>query len=294
MTFSAGRKQQLRGRRVFTVVVALVCGACTRSAPRAGRAPPDCRQAAPTPQDGPTAGMKLVPAGSFWRGCKDSASVRCEADELPLRCLSLAAFEIDTTEVTQRAWANCVAAGACSGVPALNPDCAYAPASTPDLPMACVTWTDAGTFCRWAGKRLPTEAEWEKAARGTDGRVYPWGNEPPDCSRANVMGCGQGLKAVGGSSGTSPYGVKDMAGNVWEWVADAYDPGYYAHAPDWDPPGPALGLPGTRIGRGGGFERLQGHDVASFVRASFRHGIQPDTARIGIGFRCAKSVNGSD
>lgn len=271
-------------------MVALVLAGCTCHQPKVDRAPPDCHQPEPRPREGPTAGMKLVPAGPFWRGCDGRVDKRCEADEAPFRCLSLAAFEIDTTEVTQRAWAACVAAGSCSAPRALTSDCTYAPASTPNLPMACVTWDEAAAFCRWAGKRLPTEAEWEKAARGTDGRIYPWGNEPPDCSRANVLGCGQGLKEVGSTSGTSPYGVQDMAGNVWEWVADAYDPGYYAQAPDRDPPGPPLGLTGTRIGRGGGFERLQGHDVASFVRASFRHGIQPDTARIGIGFRCAKSL----
>jgi formylglycine-generating enzyme required for sulfatase activity len=234
--------------------------------------------------------MKLVPPGPFWRGCNTEKDTLCTGEETPARCITLSAFEIDATEVTQAAYARCVAAGGCTTThQRLDPSCVYDPLRTPDLPIACVDWSEADTYCRWAGKRLPTEAEWEKAARGTDARIYPWGNNPPTCELANETGCGRGLTAVGQASGRSPYGVADMAGNVWEWVADAYQQNYYASAPDRDPKGPAQGQ--GRIARGGGFEMLPGYSGPEiFLRTAFRHPVQPSTAREGIGFRCARST----
>ena len=172
-----------------------------------------------------TAGeMVAVAAGPFVRGATDG-----EPDEKPVRRLSLPAFAIDRTEVTIEAYAACVRTGACPAVPgAATP----APADG-RLPAVGVSWTEAAAFCAWAGKRLPTEDEWEKAARGSDGRRYPWGDRP-ECQRANFGNFGgDGRCAAEGApgrpvavgsfpSGASPYGALDMAGNVWEWVADRY------------------------------------------------------------------------
>jgi formylglycine-generating enzyme required for sulfatase activity len=249
-----------------------------------------CEQPEPTPKDGPTPGMKLVPAGPFWRGCNTEKDKLCNADETPGRCITLSAFEIDATEVTQEAYAKCSAAGACTTTHQTSSSaCGYSPSTTPKVPVVCVDWTEANTYCKWAGKRLPTEAEWEKAARGPNARIYPWGDAPPTCALATFQGCSDHATETGSKEGTSPYGAKDMAGNVWEWVADQYLPDYYVGAPDHDPPGPPGGS--GHIGRGGGFERLRGYDSPDPVlRASFRHPIPGDMTRVGIGFRCAKSV----
>ena len=186
-------------------------------------------------------GMVSVPAGPFMRGCNAALDSLCETDESPYTSITLSAFQIDRTEVTFANWSACVAASACAAAPD--------PGST-DRPVS-VPHAQAIAYCAWAGKRLPTEAEWEKAARGTDGRTYPWGSTNLDCTHANIGGCGGTVHAVGSLPlGVSPYGALDMLGNVWEWVADSYDSTYYTVAPSTDPPGPAPNQQAIR--RGGG------------------------------------------
>ena len=233
-------------------------------------------------------GMVRVPAGSFRMG-----STSGDDDEKPVHEVFVSGFSIDRTEVTVGAYRQCVDAGRClsSGLTDVvrQPEsCNWGQSGREDHPINCVTWSEAKAYCSWAGKRLPTEAEWEKAARGTDGRTYPWGNESASCSRA-VMddggnGCGRGgmTWAVGSKpSGKSPYGALDLAGNVWEWVSDWYDDDYYHQSPSRDPTGPTNGE--ARVHRGGAW-----YDFPEFLRASVRTGGDPLARDPILGFRCAR------
>jgi formylglycine-generating enzyme required for sulfatase activity len=235
----------------------------------------------PTPRRPPDAplGMVHVPRGDFTMGDDQG-----EEDERPQRRVMLQGFFIDRTEVPRRDYERCVTSGKCRA-PARYPD-----ATSPVHPIVGVSWQDADAFCRYAGKRLPSEAEWEKAARGTDGRRYPWGNAP-DCAAANYgnfqgegfcEGQNPGRPVAVGShpSGRSPFGAEDMAGNVWEWVADWYELGYYARAPRSDPKGPSSGE--GRVLRGGAC-------CSMFVlpRAPNRLRFIPTYRDADIGFRCA-------
>ena len=142
-------------------------------------------------------GMVTVPAGEFSMGCHMEDNDLCNLDEAPEHPVNLSAFLIDRTEVTQMAYVECLEQGACTE-PEGSPACGFDPAANGDLPVGCVTWHQANDYCRWAGKRLPTEAEWEKAARGSDGRAFPWGDDPPDCELANFADCAGGVQPVGG------------------------------------------------------------------------------------------------
>jgi formylglycine-generating enzyme required for sulfatase activity len=226
-----------------------------------------------------------IPAGPFVRG-----STRGADDERPARTVTLSSFLIDRTEVTQAMYARCVAAGRCPPRGRIGPKLQ----EDPDLPMTDVSWHEARTFCAFAAGRLPTEAEWEKAARGSDGREYPWGAEA-DCTRANWGNFGGEGPCAGRSenpgapvavgrypNGASPYGVLDLAGNVWEWVDDRY-------ALAWGEPPPVPpthGDPGAdqprRVVRGGSC-------CSYFVppRAANRNGWAPDHRDADLGFRCA-------
>ncbi|MBI5535467.1 MAG: SUMF1/EgtB/PvdO family nonheme iron enzyme [Deltaproteobacteria bacterium] len=227
-----------------------------------------------------------VDAGSFLMG--SPATVGAD-DEHPLHAVQLKAFKIDRQEVTNRRYQQCVQAGACRQ-PALlssnlRPDYYENPRFL-DYPVVFVNWQQADQFCRNAGGRLPSEAEWEKTARGPDSsvRTFPWGDEAADCRRANMGGpgsCAGDTDRVGRRLlGASPYGALDMAGNVWEWVADWYDADWYQKSPSDDPSGPATGT--LKVMRGGCW--LSG---SSTLRVSCRKAELPSTWGYNIGFRCA-------
>jgi len=182
-----------------------------------------------SPEDGMV--MVYVPAGEFIMGSDTGAE-----DEKPQRKVTLEAFWIDQTEVTNAMYARCFKSGVCRGTQWGS----MTMAGYEDYPVGVNNWDQAQAYCGWVGRRLPTEAEWEKAARGTDGRTYPWG-EGFDCNKANKSSCGVNRTAPVGSypQGASPYGALDMAGNLWEWVADVY-PGstdYMLKGGDWQTQG---------------------------------------------------------
>jgi formylglycine-generating enzyme required for sulfatase activity len=244
-----------------------------------------CGPATPEPSAGETwtrpadgAVMVYVPAGEFLMGSTD-ADPDAAPHEKPQHTVYLDAFWIDRTEVTNAQYRKCVEAEACE-----EPQCwAFDKYSAPDQPVVCVSWDAAQAYAAWAGGRLPTEAEWEKAARGTDGRLYPWGDSAPDCDKANYLGCAEtSLPVASHPDGASPYGVLDMAGNAYEWVADWYDEDYYSRSPDGNPQGPDTG--DLRVLRGGSFFNLQG-----FVRCAARYWLYPLGGHRSIGFRVVLS-----
>jgi formylglycine-generating enzyme required for sulfatase activity len=259
-------------------------------------------------------GMVPVPAGTFWMGSSESEG---DPDEHPQHEVTLSAYCIDRTEVTVEAYAECVAAGQCSAAPLTVHWTDYSAEvarrnnrwcnrqDRPEHPINCVDWEQVAGYCRWKGKRLPTEAEWEYAARGHDGRVHPWGNEAPNAKRLNVCGgeCiaayerdkiqvhvtamydgndGWETTAPVGSypEGTSPFGALDMAGNVWEWTADWY--GAYSKLAETNPQGPKTGT--SRVSRGGGWATVD----TNKVRAADRSWLTPTTRDVDLGFRCAR------
>ena len=230
-------------------------------------------EAFPTdPRDVP---MALVPAGEFRMGST-------LADEKPVHRVYLNAFSMDKY---RDGGAVCQVSEATGAAP---PE--WEIMNEPrhqKRPVVNVSWSDAATYCKWAGKRLPTEAEWEKAARGTDGRLYPWGNETPTRLHANFgkkeWSYHMALVPVGMfEMGKSPYGIYDMAGNAWEWVNDWYDHDYYKKSPMKNPQGPTTGK--SKVVRGGNWLYVQ-----EFLRSSFRFNADPSGRQFGYGFRCAKT-----
>jgi formylglycine-generating enzyme required for sulfatase activity len=229
--------------------------------------------------------MVYVPAGTFWMGSRED-DPDADSDEYPQHEVYLNGFWIDQMEVTNRQYAHCVAAGACdapypSG--SHTRQTYYGDPQYADYPVINVSWNDAVDYCQWAGKRLPTEAEWEKAARGTDARKYPWGNTPPDPTLANYgQNEGDTLEVGRYPAGASPYGVLDMAGNVYEWVADRYDAHYYDQSPRDNPTGPSSGT--LRTVRSGAWLYVERR-----IRTNFRSEREPGFRDGTVGFRCASS-----
>jgi formylglycine-generating enzyme required for sulfatase activity len=228
-------------------------------------------------KDGMT--MLYVPAGDFAMGTDYGYS----DNEKPMHTVTLEAYWIDRTEVTNAQFRMCVEAGACQAPTTCDRgEPTYNDGAKTDHPVVCVDWNQALAYCEWAGVRLPTEAEWEKAARGTDGRKYPWG-PVADCSKAQARECGGQTVPVGSkAAGASPYGALDMAGNVYEWVNDWYHRNYYDVSPDSNPPGPASGS--DKVLRGGRWD-----SIWIDVRASNRIDHSPTERSHYIGFRCAAS-----
>jgi serine/threonine-protein kinase len=261
----------------------------------------------------------FVPAGEFWMGAAVTDTLAYD-DEKPRHRVYLDEFWIDRTEVTQAMFAMFAAAtgyttqaerdgqalvfslekGDWEPVPGADWRRPRGPGgeanALAEYPVGQIAWSDAAAYCAWAGRRLPTEAEWEKAARGTDGRRYPWGGAAVDGGRANfadlnlpgvdwadaAIDDGYTFSAPVGAypAGASPYGALEMAGNAWEWVADWADSGYYARSPYRNPAGPAVG---KEHGLRGGSWWASARDVRATMRDS-----AGDFPYDNYGFRCAR------
>ncbi len=239
--------------------------------------PKDALRAKPTkgPIDEP--GMVWVPPGPFVMGADFG-----EFDEEPRHIVHLSGFFIDTYEVTNAAYTKCVEAGKCRRARYWRDK----RVNQPTHPVVAVGWKDAVAYCRWQKKRLPTEAEWEKAARGTDAREYPWGNDfRIDQVNMHHDKDGWPTTAPVGSypQNVSPYGAYDMAGNAWEWTADYWSPLYYRWSDKKDPKGPEKGV--KRVMRGGSWL----YDVPFFVNLHNRSPGRPWIRKDAVGFRCAKN-----
>jgi formylglycine-generating enzyme required for sulfatase activity len=236
---------------------------------------PESTKPVPAPVDLP-APLVFVPSGEFIMGTTT---------------VYLNSFWIDKTEVTNGMYGKCVQAGQCSpprSQASHTRQSYYGNREFEQYPVIYVSWLDAGRYCDWVGGRLPTEAEWEKAARGTDGRQFPWGNDDPG-GIGDFVGLlnyrAQDTTEVGTyPRGASPYGALDMAGNVSEWVADWFSPEYYSRPPASNPLGPDSGE--YRVWRGGSWANTS----IDRVRTYSRTGNLPTDSSGGIGFRCARDA----
>lgn len=238
--------------------------------------------------------MSLVPAGPFEMG-----SLNGDDDEKPVHTITLDDFYIDQYEVTNSQYAICVDAGFCDPVTPPYAGTSYSRAiyygsvEYADYPVLYASWYEAQRYCGWRGVRLPTEAEWEKAARGgLEGMNYPWGDEAPLCEFGATNGakfddgdvCNNTDTEQVGSYSANGYGLYDMAGNVWEWVSDFYDENYYENSPTNNPSGPEEGS--YPVIRGGTWNNSADH-----IRVSDRLFNDPKSGSLTSGFRCARDVS---
>ena len=275
----------MRGMLVLVWLIVLTAYPAMAAAPgdkgakelAAGQKQTQEKPALPRPPEG---SMVSIPAGEFTMGSQDG-----DPDERPAHKVHVDAFSMDVYEVTVGQYAEFLQA---TGIRSPSDWQMMNQPAYQKRPVANVDWEDAAAYCKWAGKRLPTEAEWEKAARGTDGRLYPWGNDPPTPLHANFGKTdwnNHGVLAPIGTfeAGKSPYGIYDMAGNVWEWVSDWYDYYYYKNSPSQNPTGPPKG--GFKVIRGGSWNSNQRN-----LRSSDRYWDPPSFRSLYFpGFRCAKT-----
>ena len=234
--------------------------------------------------------MVLIPAGPFEMGSADGAE-----DEQPVHTVILNAFYIDQYEVTNSRYAICVDAGVCDPTTdttayesSYSRRVYYGNPEYANYPVIYASWYEAQAYCQWRGGRLPTEAEWEKAARGgLQGKIYPWGDETPLCEVGSKYGatfdddgmCNDADTTQVGSYAPNGYGLYDMAGNVWEWVSDYYDENYYSNSPLENPTGSQTA--NYRVIRGGGWD-----SPVSGLRVSDRRFNPPESGSLSSGFRC--------
>jgi formylglycine-generating enzyme required for sulfatase activity len=229
-----------------------------------------------------------IPEGEFWMGSDKKQDPNAQDHELPQHEVYLDEYWIGRYPVTNLQYQVFVQATGHAAPPGWRSK--KIPKGKEQHPVVNMSWQDAAAFCQWASQttgqkiRLPSEAEWEKAARGADGRLYPWGNQPPTkqlCHFGKLFG---DTKPVGQFSpqGDSPYGCADMAGNVWEWVADWYSDTFYSIAPSRNPIGPDTG--GLRVLRGGSWD-----GDGSYLRAANRYSFGPTDTLSNGGFRCSRS-----
>jgi len=255
----------------------------------------DSGMSEPTPtliNENDDAEMVYVSAGEFLMGSEDGG-----IDETPEHTVYLDGFHIYKYEVTNTQFAGFLNAQGNqeeNGVAWLDAEDSdvrieqaggkwVVDSDYEDHPVVEVSWYGAKDFCEWVGGRLPTEAEWEKAARGEDGQTYPWGEESPTCNLVNYLGCLVGTEPVGSyMGGASPYGALDMGGNVAEWVWDWYVRDYYGSSPGKNPSGPEEGT--YRMLRGGSWSANE-----NYLRASARSGDEPYESEYSRGFRCLSS-----
>ncbi len=261
----------LRNLILFVAIASSPLAACSVF-PRA----PDPGVVEISPKDG--ARLHYVPAGTLEMGNDDGW-----AGQKPVHNVPLEAFWIDETEVTNRMYALCVEEDSCR-LPvektSYSRDPYYQGPTYAHFPVIHVSWEDASAYCRWAGRRLPTEAEWEMAARGTDGRLYPWGNQAPTSellNNFNVSFLEDTVKVGSHPGGASPFGALDMAGNVWEWTAD------------WFKPYPG-GEPAASDSFGEIYRVLRGGSFVDAADATTRYPNDPALQMHDIGFRCAASA----
>ena len=229
--------------------------------------------------------MALVSAGEFTMGHEWFYA----SNEKPEHQIYLDAFYMDKYEVTNALYKDCIEAGGCTlpqNSSSNTRSSYYDNSEFNDYPVVYIDWSQSKAYCEWRGASLPTEAQWEKAARGADERSYPWG-EGLDCDKANYSHCKSGDTTPVGSyeNGKSPYGIYDLSGNVWEWVADWYDSNYYANSPSTNPLGPASGQ--YRILRGGASGYYNYYGPTAYARNKYSQ----EFGSFNIGFRCARDAN---